>query len=91
MTAKIQVFGHSNLINKVIVKVNTFDQLVPGYAIFFALFGVNAAAGTILQEKEDGTFSRLLIAPVHKYALLGGNWWRVVAAFHRASMDAANS
>ena len=54
------------------VKVNSFDQLVPGYAIFFALFGVNAAAGTILQEKEDGTFRRLLIAPVHKYALLGG-------------------
>src|SRR5436305_12028158 len=33
------------------VKINTFDQLVPGYAIFFALFVVNAAAGTILQEK----------------------------------------
>ena len=54
------------------VQINTFDQLVPGYAIFFALFGINAAAGTILQEKEDGTFRRLLIAPVQKYALLGG-------------------
>lgn len=52
--------------------INTFDQLVPGYAIFFALFGINTAAGTILQEKEDGTFRRLLIAPVNKYALLGG-------------------
>ena len=54
------------------VSVNTFDQLVPGYAIFFALFGINAAAATILQEKEDGTFRRLLIAPVNKYTLLGG-------------------
>lgn len=54
------------------VKINSFDQLVPGYAVFFALFGINAAAGTILQEKEDGTFRRLLIAPVQKYALLGG-------------------
>lgn len=54
------------------VTINSFDQLVPGYAIFFALFGVNAAAATILQEKEDGTFRRLLIAPVQKYALLGG-------------------
>ncbi len=54
------------------VKINSFDQTVPGYAIFFALFGLNAAAGTILQEKEDGTFRRLLIAPVQKYALLGG-------------------
>ena len=54
------------------VKINSFDQLVPGYAVFFALFGINAAAATILQEKEDGTFRRLLIAPVQKYALLGG-------------------
>ncbi len=53
-------------------KVNNFDQVVPGYAIFFALFSINAAAATILQEKEDGTFRRLLIAPVQKYALLGG-------------------
>ena len=34
------------------VKINSFDQLVPGYAVFFALFGINAAAATILQEKE---------------------------------------
>lgn len=51
---------------------NNFDQVVPGYAIFFALFSINAVAGTILQEKEDGTFRRLLIAPVQRYALLGG-------------------
>jgi ABC-2 type transport system permease protein len=54
------------------VQFNNFDQVVPGYAIFFALFGINAVAGTILQEKEDGTFRRLLIAPVRRYALLGG-------------------
>ena len=54
------------------VQFNNFDQVVPGYAIFFALFGINAVAGTILQEKEDGTFRRLLIAPVQRYSLLGG-------------------
>ena len=54
------------------VKIGQFDQVVPGYAIFFSLFGLNAAAATILQEKEDGTFRRLLIAPIQKYALLGG-------------------
>lgn len=53
-------------------KVSSFDVYVPGYAIFFALFSINTVAGTILQEKEDGTFRRLLIAPVQKYALLGG-------------------
>ena len=55
-----------------VVKINSFDLYVPGYAIFFALFSINAVAGTILQEKEDGTFRRLLIAPVQKYALLAG-------------------
>jgi ABC-2 type transport system permease protein len=54
------------------VKVGPFDQALPGYAIFFALFGLNAVAATILQEKENGTFRRLLIAPIQKYALLGG-------------------
>ncbi|HET9918595.1 MAG TPA: ABC transporter permease [Ktedonobacteraceae bacterium] len=53
-------------------KIGQFDLILPGYAIFFALFSVNAAAATILQEKEDGTFRRLLIAPIQKYALLGG-------------------
>jgi len=52
--------------------VNSFDRSLPGFAILFALFSLNTAAGTILQEKEDGTFRRLLIAPVPRYALLGG-------------------
>ncbi len=60
------------------VKVSSFDLYVPGYAIFFALFSINAVAGTILQEKEDGTFRRLLIAPIQKYALLAG---KVLAQF----------
>ncbi|HEY1351304.1 MAG TPA: ABC transporter permease [Ktedonobacteraceae bacterium] len=60
------------------VKISSFDLYVPGYAIFFALFGINAVAGTILQEKEDGTLRRLLIAPIQKYALLGG---KVLAQF----------
>jgi ABC-2 type transport system permease protein len=59
-------------------KVSSFDFYVPGYAIFFAMFGLNAVAGSILQEKEDGTFRRLLIAPVRKYSLLGG---KVLAQF----------
>jgi len=55
-----------------IVNISSFDIYVPGYAIFFALFSINAVAGSILEEKEDGTFRRLLIAPVQRYALLGG-------------------
>ncbi len=51
---------------------NIFDQVVPGYAVMFAMFGVLGGAGAILEEKERGTFKRLLIAPVTRYALLGG-------------------
>ncbi len=61
-----------------VVKVSSFDLYVPGYGIFFALFSINAVGGTILQEKEDGTFRRLLIAPIQKYSLLGG---KVLAQF----------
>ena len=53
----------------------TFDmanQMVPGYAVMFAMFTVLSAAGGILEEKERGTFKRLLISPVARWSLLGG-------------------
>ncbi len=59
-------------------KVSSFDRSLPGFAILFALFGLNTTAASILQEKDDGTFRRLLIAPVPRYALLGG---KLVAQF----------
>jgi ABC-2 type transport system permease protein len=49
-----------------------FDQVVPGYAVMFAMFTVLSAAGGILEEKERGTFKRLLISPVSRWSLLGG-------------------
>ncbi|MBX5450333.1 ABC transporter permease [Thermogemmatispora sp.] len=53
-------------------QVNIFDVALPGYAILFALFGLQSVAGSILEERESGTLRRLLIAPVRRYALLGG-------------------
>lgn len=55
-----------------------FDQVVPGYAVMFAMFSVLGGAGAILEEKERGTFKRLLIVPLPKVALLGG---KLVAQF----------
>jgi len=49
-----------------------FGQVVPGYAVMFAMFTVLSAAGGILEEKERGTFKRLLIAPIPQWSLLGG-------------------
>lgn len=51
---------------------NIFDQMVPGYAVMFAMFTVLSAAGGILEEKERGTFKRLLISPIPRWSLLGG-------------------
>ena len=51
---------------------DVFGQVVPGYAVMFAMFTVLSAAGGILEEKERGTFKRLLIAPIPQWSLLGG-------------------
>ncbi len=48
------------------------EQNVPGYTIFGVFFIVQVLAGSILQEKEEGTFRRLLVAPLPRAALLIG-------------------
>jgi len=53
-------------------KISAADNAVPGYALMFALFGIMGGAGAILEEKESGTFKRLLIAPLPPHVLLGG-------------------
>jgi len=53
-------------------------QIVPGYAVMFAMFSILSAAGGILEEKERGTFKRLFISPIPKWSLLGG---KLVAQF----------
>ena len=40
--------------------------------VMFAMFTVLSAAGGILEEKERGTFKRLLISPLPRWSLLGG-------------------
>lgn len=52
--------------------VNFFNQVVPGYAVMFALFGIGAGAATLLEEKERGTYNRLLASPVSSGAILLG-------------------
>jgi ABC-2 type transport system permease protein len=45
---------------------------MPSYAVMFAFFIVSTIASTILSEKEEGTFRRLLIAPLHRGAIIAG-------------------
>lgn len=48
------------------------EQNVPGYTIFGVFFIIQVLAISILQEKQEGTFRRLLVAPLSQPALLLG-------------------
>jgi ABC-2 type transport system permease protein len=48
------------------------EQNVPAYTIFGVFFIVLTLASSFLQEKKDGTFQRILAAPLSKVALLIG-------------------
>ena len=48
------------------------EQNVPGYTIFGVFFIIQVLATSILREKQDGTFRRLLIAPLNQSTLLLG-------------------
>jgi len=48
------------------------EQNVPGYTIFGVFFIVLTLASSFLQEKNNGTFQRILTAPLSKTALIIG-------------------
>ena len=51
---------------------DSYQQSVSGYTVFGVFFIVAAIASSVLREKHDGTFRRLLAAPLPKPALLAG-------------------
>jgi ABC-2 type transport system permease protein len=51
---------------------NSAEQNVPAYTIFGVFFIVLTLASSFLQEKNDGTFQRILTAPLSKTALVVG-------------------
>lgn len=51
---------------------NTFQQNVPGYTIYGIFWIVSLLAGSVLQEKREGTFRRLLVAPMNRAVMLAG-------------------
>ena len=54
------------------VEPDTYQQNVPGYTVLGVFFIVGAMASSILGEKREGTFRRLLVAPLSKPILLAG-------------------
>jgi len=57
---------------KIEVYPSSVTQNVPGYTIFGLFFIVQVLATSILREKQEGTFRRLLVAPLSRPALLLG-------------------
>jgi len=51
---------------------DSVEQNVPGYTLFGVFFIVGVLASSILNEKEVGTFRRLMVAPLSRAALLLG-------------------
>jgi len=51
---------------------DSVEQNVPGYTVFGVFFIVQVLATSLLREKQEGTFRRLLAAPLSQSALLLG-------------------
>lgn len=47
-----------------------FAQYVAGMAVMFLLFSLSRAGSSILEEKQEGTLDRLLIAPIKPYTII---------------------
>ena len=54
------------------IEPDTYQQNVPGYTTMGVFFIVGTLATSLLTEKKEGTFRRLLVAPFPRFALLAG-------------------
>jgi len=53
-------------------KPDAFQQNVPGYTVMFAFFSVMFAGRSFLSERTNGTFERMLAAPLGRWSLFFG-------------------
>ena len=51
---------------------NPFSYTMPGFSVMFAFFVVGMASKALWDEKEQGSFRRLLAAPMSRSAIIGG-------------------
>jgi len=52
--------------------VNVFAYVVPNFAVMFSFFLVGVIAATLLREKEEGSFRRLIAAPIPRGTIITG-------------------
>ncbi len=51
---------------------SAYSYTTPSYAVMFAFFIVGTIAASIMSEKEEGTFRRLLASPLRRGSLIAG-------------------
>ncbi|MBB4824757.1 ABC-2 type transport system permease protein [Sporosarcina luteola] len=59
-------------VSEKVEKPDAFQQNVPGYTVMFVFFIVMFAGRSFLAERKDGTFRRILSAPIGKWNLFIG-------------------
>ena len=62
----------SKVIQKEESKTGSVGMLAIGFTIMFMMFGISGAASTILDEKNGGTWQRLLTSPTTKVQVMTG-------------------
>ncbi len=51
---------------------NQFDQIAPGYATMFVIFGLQTVVLTIIADRTKGTMRRLAVMPLPRWAYMTG-------------------
>ncbi|MCB9420221.1 MAG: ABC transporter permease [Ardenticatenaceae bacterium] len=52
--------------------VNVFGYVVPNFTVMFSFFLIGVIAATLLREKEEGSFRRLIAAPLPHGTIIAG-------------------
>ncbi len=51
---------------------NPFGWVVPNFTVMFSFFLIGVVGATLLKEKEDGSFRRLMAAPIPRGTIIAG-------------------
>lgn len=72
---------------------DTFQQNVPGYTIYGIFWIVSLLTGSVMRERRNGTFRRLLVAPMSRAVMLAGKLlpYYIINLIQLASMLGASS
>lgn len=54
--------------------MKSFYQVIPGFAVMFLLFSILGGANKIIEERQNKTLRRILVAPIQKKDVIIGKW-----------------